>query len=167
MSDVDDHVDDVEAVQEPTDAPADPEPSPVADDATEAVRDPEGRERSEEAKRYRLRLREAEGHVAERDEVITGLRAEVDRLHRAEAERLAGQLQTPADLWLVADLADLRDDDGRLDAEKVTAKVAEVVADHPAWRRRSPTFDGGARRNTPVERTPGLADLLKPERTRS
>jgi hypothetical protein len=156
-------VDDVEAIDSGSGASADPMPS---DDATEAVRDPVAHERSREAARYRTRLRAAEEQLGQRDEVIAGMRAEVDRLHRLEAERLAGDLQTPADLWLAASLEDLRDEDGRLDSEKVTEKVAEVIADHPAWRKRSVSFDGGARATAEMPRRPGLADLLKPERTR-
>jgi hypothetical protein len=104
--------------------------------------------------------------VAASADVIAGLPGEIDRLHRLEAERLAGALQTPTDLWLAASVEDMRDDAGRLDAEKVREKVAEVVADHPGWRKRVPSFDGGARTTAPVQRAPGLSDLLKPEQTR-
>jgi hypothetical protein len=91
--------------------PAPSEPEAESDAAT----------RSREAAGYRRRLREAEADVEQRDGVIGALRAEVDRLHRLEAERIAGQaMATPADFWMVADLTDLRDDDGRLHAEKVT-----------------------------------------------
>jgi hypothetical protein len=91
------------------------------------------------------------------------MRAEVDRLHRVEAERLAdAAMANASDLWLVADLADLRDDAGRLDAEKVKAKVAEVVKERLAWRRRTVGFDGGARTRFAPPRSPGLSDLLKP-----
>ncbi len=113
--------------------------------------------------RYRTRLRAAEQQVGERDGVIGALRSEVDRMHRAEAERIASALANPPDLWLVADLADLRDEHGRLDAERVKGKVAEVVRDRPAWRRQSGGFDGGARMNPPMPRTPGLSDLLRSE----
>jgi hypothetical protein len=65
----------------------------------------------------------------------------------------------------MADLADLRDEDGRLEAEKVKARVDSVVAERPSWRRHVPGFDGGAR--TPAtSRQPGLSDLLRPETRR-
>jgi hypothetical protein len=162
MADVDAHVEATQPAQTPAEPPADQNLSPASSEATEAVRDTDARERSEEANRYRLRLREAEERLAERDGIIGGLRGEVDRLHRLEAERLAGDLATPADLWLAASVDDMRDDTGRLDSEKVKAKVGEVLADHPGWRKRGPSFDGGARRTPDMARTPGLSDLLKP-----
>lgn len=132
------------------------------------VHDPERQAASREAANYRTRLRAAEAEVEQRERVIVGLREEVDRLHRAEAERIAGEasMASPGDLWLVTDLADLRDEAGRLDVEKVNAKVDGVLADRPSWRVRVPSFDGGARQTPPQSRTPGLADLLKPEARR-
>ena len=141
-----------------------PEPGPrFPTTDQEAVRDTAALERSREAAGYRVRLRAAEEQVAERDAALGAMRAEVDRLHRVEAERLAdAKMGNPADLWLVADLSDLRDDAGRLDSERVTAKVAEVVKERPAWRARTVGFDGGARTRSAPPRSPGLSDLLKP-----
>ncbi|GAA3680789.1 hypothetical protein FB459_2876 [Yimella lutea] len=78
----------------------------------------EGDERTEddrEAARYRRKLRAAEG---ERDT----LRATVERLQRAEVERLAGvHLSKPEGLWAAGvSLADVLDEDGNADAEKIT-----------------------------------------------
>ena len=153
----------------PSDAPADPNPSPERTDdlqapaEREAVPDTAALERSREAAGYRVRLRAAEEQLGQRDAALGAMRAEVDRLHRVEAERLAeAAMASPSDLWLVADLSDLRDDAGRLDAEKVRAKVAEVVKERPAWRVRTPSFDGGARTRSAPPRPPGLSDLLKP-----
>ena len=161
----------------PSDASPGPEQSPVGEraedgrnedaDTRDEVRDPEAATRSREAANYRVRLREAEARLGERDAAIGALRSEVDRLHREEAERLAAtSMAAPADLWLVAELADLRDDTGRLDVEKARAKIEAVVADRPAWKRHVPGFDGGARRTAPLQRTPGLSDLLKPGQAR-
>ena len=129
----------------PSAAPPDPESLPAPTDTSQiridtgdsdvGVRDPAALERSREAMGYRVRLREAEERLGERDAAIGALRSEVDRLHRAEAERLAASaMATPADLWLVTDLADLRADDGRLDSEKVKAKVDAVVAEDQGHR---------------------------------
>ena len=156
----------------PSDAPADPEPPRERTDdlraeglqrAADDVRDPAALERSREAAGYRTRLRAAEDQLGQRDAALDAMRSEVDRLHRAEAERLADTLANPNDLWLVSDLAELRDDAGRLDAEKVKAKVAEVVKERPAWRRKTVGFDGGARTRSAPARSPGLSDLLKPD----
>ena len=161
----------------PSDAPDDPEPSRERTDdqqapaeglqrAADDVRDPAALERSREAAGYRVRLRAAEEQLGQRDAALGAMRDEVDRLHRVEAERFAEpSMANPSDLWLVADLADLRDDAGRLDAEKVKAKVAEVVKERPAWRRRTVGFDGGARTRSAPPRPPGLSDLLKPGQT--
>jgi len=161
----------------PSDAPDDPNPSrertddlraPAEEvstnvDTPQEVRDPDAATRSREAANYRTRLRAAEEQLGQRDAALDAMRSEVDRLHRVEAERLAEALMANAsDLWLVADLADLRDDAGRLDAEKVKTKVAEVVKERPAWRARTVSFDGGARTRSAPARSPGLSDLLKP-----
>ena len=131
------------------------------------MRDPEALTRSKEAAGYRTRLRAAEAHVAERDAAIGALRSEVDRLHTLEAERIAAtSMASPGDLWLVSNLADLRDSDGRLDTEAVKVKVADVVAERPTWKRTVGGFDGGARQSVAPERRPGLSNLLKPEASR-
>jgi hypothetical protein len=126
----------------------------------EGERDDQGRYLSREAAGYRRRLRETE---AERDQ----LRAEVDRLQRAEVERLAGAagMATPADLWaLGTELAFLRGDDGALDAETVNGLVHDVLADRPHWRQNSGDLGIGkgaaasGRRQVKV----GLSQLLKP-----
>ena len=81
-------------------------------------------------------------------------------------QRLAdAAMANAADLWLVADLSDLRDDAGRLDAEKVRAKVAEVVKERAAWRQRTVGFDGGAHARSAPPRSPGLSELLNPGQT--
>lgn len=76
-----------------------------------------------EAAKWRRQLRETE---TERD----SLRSRVEAMQRAEVERLAGdQLSQPSALWKsdVA-LADLIGEDGRVDAEKVTAAVDLAVS---------------------------------------
>ncbi len=119
--------------------------------------------RSREAAGYRTRLRATEEQLQERDGVIAGLRGELDRLHRVEAERVAAQegMAVPADLWTLHQLADLRDGDGRLDGERLTATVRDVLAARPTWRREPPDLGAGARGTTRA-REPGLSALLKP-----
>jgi hypothetical protein len=151
---------------EPTDTPAPPaeavseaqEAAPEAteadtadDDATEA--DPAAKARKEAAA-YRRRLRDTE---TERD----ALRGRLETMQRAEVERLAAEkLATPSDLWLAGtNLADLLDDDGNLDAGKVTETLNRIVAERPHWSRPAPDFDGGLRQSAPA--TPGWASLLR------
>lgn len=85
------------------------EPDPPVGESSE---DKTGRE----AAKYRRRLRETE---TERD----ALKATVEAMQRAEAERLvAGQLAKPSALWASgAVVGDLLNDDGTVDPEKVTA----------------------------------------------
>src|SRR4051812_40732703 len=121
--------------------------------------------RSREAASYRTRLGAAEQQLQERDGVVAGLRDELDRLHRVEAERVAARegMALPADLWTLHQLAELRDDDGRLDSAKVTETVRAVLADRPTWRREPLDLGGGARGGS-APRQPRLSKLLKPER---
>lgn len=115
---------------------------------------------SREAARYRRRLRATE---AERDQ----LSERVKVLQRAEVERrAAGRLATPGDLWLTdAELADMLDDDGVVDGEKVNATVDRILADRPNWQRTTaPAYDGGARTTAPPVAT--WQDILRGGRRR-
>lgn len=98
------------------------EPERITGTASEAEPvDEEGGNR--EAAKYRRQLRDAEG---ERD----ALRDRLAALQTAEAERLASTvLHKAAGLWANGStLADLLDEEGNLDAEKVTA-AAESARD--------------------------------------
>lgn len=119
----------------------------TADNTTEQTdthdRDVQGEETStpnSEAAKYRRRLREAE---AERD----ALRDTVATMQRADAERIAASsLVTPGDLFAAGtDLADLLDDTGTLDADKVTSRCAELVAERPHWAAKKAPADNVAR----------------------
>jgi len=134
---------------EQTDAPetlvaptGDPAPDPVFDTADDPVLDTADDEppptANSEAAKYRRRLREAE---AERDR-LAGL---VTGHQRAEVERMASSgigpaaLADGADLWAAGvELAELLDDEDRIDADKVAAVTARVLAEHPGWQRRWP-----------------------------
>jgi hypothetical protein len=90
-------------------------------------RDEGGKFLSREAASYRRRLRDTE---VERDQ----LRDQLDRVQRAEVERLAGAagLQVPGDVWTFgAALENLRGEDGAIDADTVNGLVAEIVKDRP------------------------------------
>lgn len=79
----------------------------------EAPETPQG---NREAAKYRTQLRESE--TARED-----LAARVEKMQRAEAERLAGTtIEKPSGLWATGTtLEDLLDDDGEVDPDKVTA----------------------------------------------
>ena len=85
--------------------------------------------------------------------------ARIDRQDRAEVERLAARLHDPADL--AVDLADLRDDDGNIDAGLVEAAVAELIERKPylAVERHVPNFDAGVRASIPA--APSFGERLK------
>ena len=97
-----------------------------------------------------------------RDAVIGGLRGEVDRLHRAEVERIAEAegMAVPGDLWTIGTgLAELRDDDGRLDADKARETIRTTLETRPRWRRELPDLGSGPRATSPAN-PPGLSKLL-------
>lgn len=117
---------------ETTDVTTEPSTTTETLDASNAEEVPDGAEQGDvedqdhdggnrEAAKYRRRLRDAEG---ERDT----LRTRLETLQRTEAERLAAQhLAKGTALWAGgATLDDLLDDDGNLDAEKVTTRAQEV-----------------------------------------
>ncbi|MGI9079742.1 MAG: hypothetical protein ACR2GF_02790 [Acidimicrobiales bacterium] len=108
-----------------------------------------------EAARYRRRLRDAE---AERDTATAALDlARRQLVERAASEVTSARLGDPSDLWRAgAELADLVDEAGAADSEKVAATTARVIAEHPTWRAYSfPDLGQGARGPT----SPGPVDL--------
>lgn len=140
---------------DPTEPAAATEPSQQAVDSAapttdDAEQDAEGEDPAKaalrrEAARYRRELR---GVETERD----SLRDRLTALQRTEVERLAttdrDALARADDLWLAGtDLADLLDEDGQVDPDKVRQTVATITADRPHWRSTGPvpSFDGGVR----------------------
>jgi len=109
--------------------------------------------------RYRVERNEAR---AERD----ALAERVQRMQRAEVERLASDaLSHPADLFSLSgnDVADYLTEDGDVDAAKVSADVAEILAERPGLRKLMPGYDptqGYGGRPQP-KREPTFADLIK------
>jgi hypothetical protein len=109
---------------------------------------------SREAKRYRTQLREAEARVAQ--------------LQRAEVERLASDgLSHPADLFSLSgnELADYLTESGDVDAEKVAADVAAILAERPGLRKQTPGYDPtqGYGGKPPAKAKPTWGALFQPE----
>ena len=91
----------------------------------------------QEAARYRHRAKEAE---ANRD----ALAQRVEQLQSREVERLASKhLSAPADLLTLGGVtvADLLNDDGDVDPDKVSAVAAEVLGSRPGLKPNAPAFD--------------------------
>lgn len=86
------------------------------------------------------------------------LAGRVERLQRAEIERLAaGAMAHPSDLFTLSgnEPADYLTDDGDVDADKVAADVAAVLAERPGLGKNSPAFDpshglGGKKPKSPA-----------------
>ncbi len=127
--------------------------APEADPA-EATNSGPGRE----AAKYRVRAREAE---QERD----ALTQRVEQLQTREVERLASKhLSAPADLLTLGgvSLADLLDDNGDVDPEKVNAVATEVLGARPGLKPLDIAHDpsqgtGG----NPGKRAPDWGSLFK------
>lgn len=81
-----------------------------------------------EAARYRRRLRDTE---TERDT----LKARLETLQRGEVERLiADRFADPADIWRDGATLDiLLDDDGNIDAKRVTDLATSLLDSHQHW----------------------------------
>lgn len=152
-----------------TEAPSGPQHAaqgtgePTSETASDE-RDENGRYLSREAAGYRRRLRETE---TERDQ----LREQLDRVQRAEVERLASAagLAVASDVWQFgATLQTLRGEDGSIDSETVSGLVADIVKDRPGLQAR-PVGDIGIGRGATAAGTRqpekvGLSQLLKPGR---
>jgi hypothetical protein len=121
------------AKEQPLEAPADD-----SGEGSDSESDPVGNE----AAKYRRRLRETE---AERDKLI----ARVEAMQRNEIQRLAAdKLADPADVWRDgATVADILDDDGNIDHDKVSGLVGGLVETHPHWAAsvKTPTPRNGLR----------------------
>src|SRR5262249_10313913 len=95
-----------------------------------------------EAKKYRLRARDAENRAAT-------LQTRVDAHDKATVERIAGDLlEDPSDLWLAhSGLDAFRGEDGAIDSDAATAAIQELVNARPHWAKQ-PTarINGGVRR---------------------
>ena len=98
----------------PEDSTATETDTPTTEGTEPEVESPEPQSKREA--RYRTQLRATE---AERD----GLAARIETMQRAEVERLAADvIGKPAALWATdTTLADLLDDDGQVDPDKVAA----------------------------------------------
>lgn len=125
-------------ITEPQPATEQPEPAEPQTQPPEAETEEEISKPGKEAARYRVRLRETE---AERDQ----LRALVETFQRSDAERaVADILHRPAGLWAAGTrLADLLDDQGRVDPDKAVAaaKAALEQVGLAPKRRRTPAPD--------------------------
>lgn len=97
---------------------------------------------SREAARYRTERNDARAELADAN-------ARIERMQRAEAERIAGNhLSDSSDLFALGgrDLADLLNDEGDVDAEAVDALAREIIKTRP-----------GLRKYSAVDRTIGLS----------
>lgn len=104
----------------------------VDDDAGNGDASPSSDSNAEAAK-WRRKLRDAE---AERDALAERLAAH----DRAAVEAaVADRMIRPADLWLTGvEVADLLDDDGNVDAEKLTECLDGLLEERPHWAAPRP-----------------------------
>jgi hypothetical protein len=118
-------------------------------------------QKSNKEARYRVERNEAR---AERD----ALAQRVERMQRAEVERLASdKLSHPADLFSLSgnELADYLTESGDVDADKVAADVAALLAERPGLRKFTPGYDPsqglGGKPPKAAQAEPSFADLFK------
>lgn len=102
------------------------EPAPEGNDP-----DPQEQKLSDEAAKWRRQARAEETYrrLAE---------AHVDKLQREQIrQHLAHKLAAPDDFWIArpeVTVADLMNDDGDVDADKVHAAAEEILAERPFWK---------------------------------
>ncbi|MGB3258429.1 MAG: hypothetical protein WBA72_10635 [Ornithinimicrobium sp.] len=119
----------------------------------------EDRGTAREAARYRRRLRETE---AERDT----LAERVERMQRAEVERIAGQhLAVGADLFTIgsATLAEMLDEAGNVAPDQVKTAAAKVAQARPGLAPRWPDM-GAGKRGVPLSAGTSWGEVLKGSR---
>ncbi len=155
------------ATDTPTDTgqqPAADPPAPPEDGAAEQDgADPNGQPPESpngEAAKFRRQLRDAE---TERD----GLRTQLDTIRRGEVERLAAAtVARPGAIWKAGvELADVLDDNGRVDPAKVTEAVRAAAEQlglaRPVPQSRRPAFNPGQGNVTPDIPPAGWDEFLK------
>ncbi|MCP3811381.1 hypothetical protein B7435_23675 [Mycolicibacterium peregrinum] len=134
-----------------------PETAPSAADASAPNRAGEpseesSREAHRDAIKYRTQLREAE--------------ARIERMQRAEIERLASsRLSHADDLFNLSGnaVADYLTEAGDVDPDKVAADIAEILAERPGLRRPAPAADRSQGFGANAETKPSWDDLLRPD----
>lgn len=91
----------------------------------------------------------------------------VERMQRSEIERLAaGALSHPGDLFSLSgnEPADYLTEAGDVDADKVAADVAAILAERPGLKRNAPAVDptrGTGGRQAPAKSAPSWTGLIK------
>lgn len=100
-------------------------------------------------------------------EELAAAQARIDRMHRAEVERLASDgLSHPADLFSLSGngVADYLTEDGMVDPDKVAADVVAILAERPGLKRNAPAYDQSqGRGGGKPKASPGWGSLLNPE----
>ncbi len=130
---------------EPTELP-EAETAPAPEGPTEES----SREAHKDATKYRTQLREAE--------------ARIERMQRAEIERLAGaSLSHAEDLFSLSGntVADYLTDAGDVDPAKVSADLDAILAERPGLRRPAPAADRSQGFGISSEKELSWADLLR------
>jgi hypothetical protein len=123
-----------------TGVPGEPGAVPEAAEATVGPTEPaappsDDELRSDEARRYRLRLRDSEAVNAELVQQLTDSSARIDAAERKVVEaELRHRFADSSDFWGQTALTDLRGEDGQLDLDRVAARSAELLAERPHWR---------------------------------
>ncbi|WP_420879813.1 hypothetical protein [Rhodococcus sp. (in: high G+C Gram-positive bacteria)] len=119
-----------------------------------------GAQRASKEARYRV-----ERNLAR--EELTAAQARIERLQRAEVERLAADagLAHASDVFTLSgnEPVDYLDDDGNVDPVRVAADVDAVLAERPGLRKNAPAFDptqghGGAK---PKQSAPSWGALFQ------
>jgi hypothetical protein len=139
--------------QEAPDSPAE-EPEDQGDPAAAARR---------EAASYRRRLRDAEGERDRLAERVAGYqRRDVEAL--AEQGHGHDRMAAGSDLWTGGvQLADVLDEAGAIDPERVQAQVAAVLSERPHWRKNiwAPVDVGQGPRTDGAPSSRTFADVLR------
>lgn len=121
-------------------APVTPPEPAQDDDSGQETPPPSNREA-----RYRTERNEARAQVAE-------LTERVARMQRSEVERQAAGLHDPADLWTAGvDLAELLNEDGDVDPERVAEAVAALADSKPYMLKPPRGSNFGQGNRTPVD----------------
>lgn len=138
-------------VTESTDEDQISDPTPEVD-AEDQGDDGPGRE----AKKYRLRLREAEGRVAE-------LESRVEAMQRAEVDRIATtQGIKPAALWAAGtNLPDLLTETGTVDTDAVDAAIKAASESLGLPDRRKNIVPQEGRNPRPPRNPSGIAGMVQ------